>query len=102
MAVYLMGITQVKPYRMDDLIEVYQHWKPIAEELGWKLVFAGKTHIGRIFEVTTIWEIPSFDDYERFHQATAAREDWTKWAPLFGEAMESETTKAVLKLPFSP
>jgi NIPSNAP len=99
-SVFLHATMQIRPFRGQDFDTIFRHWRPIAESLGWKLVVALNSHIGRAFEVIVIWEIPDANDYERFHAETAQLEEWTKWRPLLAEILEAETSKIMTRAPF--
>jgi hypothetical protein len=98
----LHSTIKIKPFRSQDFDTIFEHWRPIAERLGWKLALALKTHVGRAFEVIVIWEIPDPNDYARFHAEAGQLEEWTKWRPLLAEILEDEYTKIMTKATFCP
>lgn len=102
MSMYLHTTMRIKPFRIDDFNKIFEAWKPIAEQVGWKMHLALQYYIGQAFEMIVIWEVPDANAYMTLREHVAENEEWTKWRPLLGEILVEESTKLMLKTPFSP
>jgi hypothetical protein len=73
------------------------------EEQGWTLLGAYQTSIGMFHEVWDLWDVGG--DASQIGKAlNAVRSDpeFGKWAAQLPEIVESEETRYMEKLPFSP
>jgi len=100
---FMLAKLQAKYGQVPALCEVMVHIRDGMERQGWTLVGAYVTTIGRFHEVWDLWDVGG-DAGAIGTALTAARQDpeFMKWAAKLPELVESEETRYMEKLPYSP
>jgi hypothetical protein len=72
------------------------------EDLGWKLIGAWVTLIGRVYTVVDIWELPEanayFDTTAKWRETAA----FAEFRAVTQQVLDEEIVTMVVKTPYSP
>lgn len=98
--VYMHVTLKVRNGKLDQFNEALGHVVPVLEELGWKLVGAWQTAIGRFNTVYDLWELPDANSVLSVLPVAFQTPAFAKWAPQIYDAVEEETVQIVVPTPY--
>lgn len=99
---YVHATLQIKIGGYERFCEAMARQRPILEGLGWKLVGAWTTAVGRVCTVIDLWEIP---DANSFFEVTAkwrSGPEFKDFRAVTSEVLIEEHVTMVTKVPYSP
>lgn len=100
--VYVHATLKIRIGGYERFCEAMAKQVPILESLGWKLVGAYVTALGRVYNVIDIWELP---DANAFFDVTAKWRDFPEFKEfreVTPHVIEEEHVTMVTKVPYSP
>jgi hypothetical protein len=97
---YLHVTLKVRMDGYQRFCEAMARQVPIIESLGWKLVGAWVTSVGRLHTVIDIWEIADANAYHEVMRQVAARPDYQQFWDTLAETLEEEVVTMVTKAPY--
>ncbi len=100
---YMLARLQVKYGQVPQVVEIMSHITPALEKEGWTLIGGYQTVIGRFHEVWDLWDVGG-DAGAIGAALQKARLDpeFAEWAAKLPDVVESEETRYLEKLPYSP
>lgn len=100
MSIYLHVTLKVKMSGYQKFCDAMDEAVPILEGLGWKLVGAWVTNVGRLHTVIDLWEIKDANAYYSVMKKYSSRKGYGEFWDVLAETLEEEVVTMVSRAPY--